>query len=857
MKKWIKYILVPLGFLVFLGALALLHNQLKGLSYADIINALRAIPSWRIFLALCLALSYYLLLGGYDIVAFKYIDAKVPLKPKDILFTCFVSNVLGSNTGYSMLFGGSVRYRLYSIHNVSMVDVTKVLLFSSATIWLGLLTVGGLVFTIAPVSLAGVTSFNFSTRWLGIFFLAILAAYILLSTLQSKPIKIFKWRVTFPNIKVVSAQIILATGDWLIASLTLYTLMPAGEIPYFILLKVFLVSQLLGIISQVPGGMGVFEASIALLLPHAMDNPGVIGGLLAYRAVFYFFPLSIALLMLGSYEAVRAVKKIDEKARIFGKTVSSVIVQVLSISTFFAGMITIFAASTPFNVAQLKSLISLIPVWFVDLSHFLLSTTAAGLLFISKSLQLRIKNAYNWACCLLAFTILLILIVGEPPMVLIGFIILFVALVSSKKYFYRDISILNTAFSTWWFSAIGGVFVLSVWIGFFVNRQDIFSWIRFDIFLDNLLSASDSARFLRATLGIFVIFVIVAIEQIFRNFFKKPVVFDGKDIKRIVYSSDHEYAFNALAADKKFVVDDDKDTFIMYAQSGNSWIALGDPVGKFGRKSELLWKFKEITDKASVKPAFIGIDHKYVQIYDDIGLDVFNIGQEAKVPLRTFDKDDNVKEYFAKITEKTEKEGYRYEVVRFEEFAKYKDIFAEINKEWEKNSNYIERSFIPGRYDESYMKDLDFSVLKKDGKICAFSVLFATKSHYEISTGVVRYLDCTEDIFEYMIYKNILWAKENGFKWFSLGLAYFPSEDNDNDVIKHFAKMFMFAEHFNYNLTKLREFKNKFCPMWHTKYVAVHPDKYIIMFLKNFTALISPPKTATTKRQFFKRFFKR
>ena len=93
MKKWLKIILVPLGFLVFIGALVLLHNQLKELSYTDIINALKAIPMFRILIAMCLALLYYIILGGYDIVAFKYIDAKVPLRPKDILFTCFVSNV--------------------------------------------------------------------------------------------------------------------------------------------------------------------------------------------------------------------------------------------------------------------------------------------------------------------------------------------------------------------------------------------------------------------------------------------------------------------------------------------------------------------------------------------------------------------------------------------------------------------------------------------------------------------------------------------------------------------------------------------------------------------------------------------
>lgn len=854
MQKWLKVILVPLGFLVFIGALILLNNQLKDLSYTDIINSLRAIPALKIVIALGLALSYYLLLGGYDIVAFKYINAKAPLKPKDILFTCFISNVLGSNTGYSMLFGGSIRYRLYSIYNISMVDVTKVLLFSSATIWLGLLTVGGLVFTIAPVSLSEVSNFNFSTRWLGIIFLAILATYILLSLIHSKPKKIFKWTISFPNIKIVAAQVGLATADWLIASLTLFTLMPSGEIPYFVLLKVFLVAQLLGIISQVPGGMGVFEASIALLLPHAVDNPGVIGALLAYRAIFYFFPLSLALSMLGSFEIMRVLKKFDKTSRLFGKTVSSVIVQVLAVSTFFAGMIAIFATSTPFNLSQIKTVINMLPPWFVDLSHFLLSITAAGLLFLSRTLQLRIKNAYKWTCLLLAFAIVFILIVGEPPAVLAAFIIIFVALLFSKKYFYREISVINTAFNPWWFTAIAGVFAVSVWIGFFVNKQDILSWIHLDVFFENLLNTSDTARFLRATLGIFVIFIVVASEQIFRNFFKKPVVATKEDIKNIVDSADYTYALNALAFDKKFIANEEKNAFIMYAPSGNNWIALGDPVGKSKQAAELLWKFKETTDREAAKPAFVGIDHKHIQIYDDIGLDVFEIGKEGKIALRNFDKDGELFKNFKQIAEEVEKEGFEYDIIRPDEFEKYRKTFAEINEKWKEESRYIKRSFIPGKYNESYMKDMNFSILKKEGKVCAFSVFQATKNRHEISTGVVRYTGCSKDVFAYMLFKNIIWSKENDYKWFDLGLAYVPSSNNDGDVIKYFAKMFMFAEHFNYDLVKLKEFKDKFSPVWHKKYVAIHPDRYIGMFIRNFTSLISSKKEKN-KRLFFKRFF--
>jgi phosphatidylglycerol lysyltransferase len=854
MKRQIKVVLLLLGFLFFTGALILLHSQLKNLRYIDIINALKAIPALRIVTALVLALLYYVILGGYDIVAFKYIDSNVSLKSKDILFTCFISNVLASNTGYSMLFGGSIRYRLYSMYKVSIVDVTKVIFFSSATTWLGLLAIGGFIFTLYPVSLEGMFNLNFSTRMIGMFSIAVLFLYVFLSMLNSRSIKIFRWTLTFPNIKIVASQIFLATCDWLVASLTLYTLMPTGYISYFVLLKVFLITQFAVIISQVPGGMGIFETSVALLLPNVATDSGAIGALLAYRVIFYFFPLLIALIMLGSFEIIMVAKKINERVMIFGKAISSVIVQAIALSSFFVGMVAMFSTPTPFdNVVQLKFVINLFSSWFVDLLHFLLSIAVVVLLFISRALQLRIKNAWIIACVSTSFSVVFILIVGALPFVFVCFMVLLIALLVSKKYFYREISILNTAFNTWWFSAVGGVFVLSVWIGCFVNKQDIFS---LTVFFKNLLSITDYGRFLRASLGVGSIIFIVIFEQISRIFFKKSISFAKEDIKNIAYSSDYTYSLNALEADKSYIMSYEKYAFVMYAKFRDSWICLGDHVCKYAHKSELLWKFKEITDKISAKPAFVGIGHKYVRIYADIGLKVFNIGQEVKILLRIFNKKDEQFRYLRDLGKEIEVSGFKYNVLSGIEFERYRNIFAKINKEWEINTNYIERNFIPGKYDDSYMSNMDFGVLEKDGIVYVFSVLGKTKNKHEIFSWIVRHLKCAKDIFTYIIFKNILQAKKDGYKWFDVGLAYFPTADTGDVVVKHFAKMFMFTEHFSYALTDLRNFKNKFYPIWRNKYIAIHSDKYMLSFIKNFTELISQPKIIE-RTHFFRRLFKK
>jgi hypothetical protein len=57
-----------------------------------------------------------------------------------------------------------------------------------------------------------------------------------------------------------------------------------------------------GVASNVPGGLGVFEGVILLLLSAKVPAAAVLASLLAYRAIYYFLPLGFATGLLGLYE---------------------------------------------------------------------------------------------------------------------------------------------------------------------------------------------------------------------------------------------------------------------------------------------------------------------------------------------------------------------------------------------------------------------------------------------------------------------------------------------------------------------------------------------------------------------------
>jgi hypothetical protein len=63
-------------------------------------------------------------------------------------------------------------------------------------------------------------------------------------------------------------------------------------------LSVYLLAKTVGLISHVPGGLGVFESVVRLLLPVDSSSAGVFGALLAYRVLYYLLPLVLAVAWL-------------------------------------------------------------------------------------------------------------------------------------------------------------------------------------------------------------------------------------------------------------------------------------------------------------------------------------------------------------------------------------------------------------------------------------------------------------------------------------------------------------------------------------------------------------------------------
>ncbi len=296
--------IAPIFFSVLLFGLSLwaIAQQLRKYSPNDVLNSLNAIPNQYLLLAIALTTVNYLLLTGYDTLAVKYINQSLAYKRTAVV--AVISYGISNSVGFALLSGSAIRYKFYSAWGYSAIKIAQIITFCNLSFWLGLFAVGGTVFTLTPLEIPKQLNLPFlSVRPLGFVFLAIIIAYLLWSGLSQKPLKIRNWILPHLPFKLSLAQVALTSLDWMFAAAVLYVLLPVPKhFSFFGFFGIYLLGQIAGIISNVPGGLGVFETILILLLSPPIPSSQLLGSLLAYRGIYYFLPLAVSILLLGWYE---------------------------------------------------------------------------------------------------------------------------------------------------------------------------------------------------------------------------------------------------------------------------------------------------------------------------------------------------------------------------------------------------------------------------------------------------------------------------------------------------------------------------------------------------------------------------
>ena len=293
---------IALSLTIIAIAAMVLYHTLHDINFGEVIEAIEAVEKHDVARAAMFVAAGYFTLTFYDLFALRNLGhAEIPYRIAAL--AGFTSYAVGHNIGASAFTAGVVRYRIYSAHGLTGIEVAKLCFIAGLTFWLGNATVLGLGIAYVPNAASAINQLPVWLNRSGAFLILLLLAFYV-GWVWQRPRIVGRsgWRVQLPGGPLTLLQIAIGIVDLGFCALAMYMLVPEEPNINFVTLAVIFVSAtLLGFASHAPGGIGVFDAAMLVAL-WQFDKEDMLAGLLLFRLLYYIVPFGIALLILGVRE---------------------------------------------------------------------------------------------------------------------------------------------------------------------------------------------------------------------------------------------------------------------------------------------------------------------------------------------------------------------------------------------------------------------------------------------------------------------------------------------------------------------------------------------------------------------------
>jgi phosphatidylglycerol lysyltransferase len=830
-------------------ALVWLRHVLAQYRWQDIMAHVHALRESRLLAAVALTCAGYGSLTLYDALGLRFAGVQVPY-PRLALIS-FMGYAIGHNVGLNTLSGGAIRYRAYSPLGLTAKQIGTVIAFGTLTFILGAASLLG-VSLLSQARLSGsVLHAHASVVVLaGCVLLGAVASYLWLACSRHKSLRYRKIVIPVPSGRIAFAQVAVASTDLLCAAGVLYVLLPQqADIGFAAFACLYLIAITAGIISNVPGGVGVFE-SVLLLIFRSVPPDQLLGALLAYRVIYYFGPFSVALALLGAHEIWVHRGPMVRLGRLGRTWVSAVTPQAIGIAVFGAGAVLLFSGATPAISDRLDWLRPFVPLPILELSHLLGSAVGVGLMVLANGLYRRLDAAWWLTVWLLCAGILLSLLKGFDYEEATVLSIVVVLLVSAHSRFARRASLIEQRFSGPWIVAVLLVLGTAVFLVLFAYRNVPYGrelWWQFEF-------EASAPRSLRALLLAAVIAAAYALWRLLRPSkpaFTTPGPDDLHQAEILIANGRDTNSNLALLGDKRLMFNDDRTAFIMYQASGSSWVCMGDPVGPAAACEALAWDFLERCDGMAVTPVFYQVAPENLSLYIDLGMTLTKLGEEARIPLGAFSLEGPARADLRQMHRRAARDGAQFAVVARQDVPSITSELRAVSDSWLAEKQAGEKRFSLGYFNERYLSCFDCAVVRNAGSIVAFANMWRAATDTEMSVDLMRYGDgAPKGVIDFLLVESMLWAKERQFQWFNLGMAPLsgleehalaPTWHKLGRMVQRYGEMF-------YHFEGLRKYKEKFSPVWRPRYLAVAGRFAVAGALLDVTTLVSGGVGKTLKR---------
>lgn len=814
--------------LLFAAGLFALHRLLGETHLPEILQRIRSIPNRWLVLAMGSTILGYGALAGYDWSALRYVGRKLSLPTIGLI--SFIGFALSNTLGIGALTGAAVRYRLYARLGLEPREIVIVSTFCAAGFGIGVAIVGGIALIIHPESFANLLAVPPDVaRWGSVLLLGVIAGLIGVGFRKEITLRFGRRCFRLPEGSLLLGQMLFSVFDIGFAATTLYVLLPEGGPSFLEFLPIFALAAVAGVISQVPGGIGVFESVILAAMPVSMPADAIAAALLLYRGIYYLIPFVIAFALLSLGELIASLRAWGLLSKAGALATSSLegaaqvaLPPAAAGIVFFSGLLLLIKPALPLSIEAANELEILFPLAFVEISNMFGSIVGTILIVLSHGLWRRVRSAMWITVALSLAGAVFSLGQGldlDRPVILIAAGAL---LVIGRRSFQRHARLFSWPVALGWILASGAALMVFVWLLLFSYKSLPYGHeLWWDFAFDK-----QAPRAMRAAVAAAATLLVVYTLAALRLPRPRLALPDGETLTRveaIVRHQDDADGNLALTGDKIVMFSESERSFVMYGTRGLSFIALGDPIGVREEAPELVWSFKERAIEEGGRAAFYQVGATHLDWYADAGFVLHKFGEEARVLLPEFDLEGPKRRKLRQSHHRALRDRLQFSIVMPPLDDGLLASLKEISDAWLKDKATREKGFSLGRFDPDYLRRFPIVLVHQDTKLTAFANVFVTATKAEATIDLMRHLpDISPSTMEFLFTELMLSLKAQGFAEFNLGMAPLSGLSGHSyartwDRVGAF--LYRYGGHF-YNFAGLRAFKSKFDPLWQARYLA-------------------------------------
>jgi phosphatidylglycerol lysyltransferase len=843
--------LVPIAFLTITGWL-LWRELAHEFDLPEIQRTLIDVPTLPALGIAALALIAVAFTGVVDGLIGHWLG--LGLQWRDYLRLSFVANALANTLNLSGAMGASIRLMGLTSHKVALPRAAALIGMQALSLPLGLSLL--VVLTLATRSLpltAGTTEIA-----IAYLVLAAAALYLPLYFFLTTKRRLMRWLphdIGLPSLALKLKLTLVSLADWTLAALALWACLyiSGAHVKPALLLGAFAGASVLGLASQVPGGLGVFDGLIVIALKEAgYDPPVILSGLLLFRVAYYLLPL-LAGIYVGSELFTQNSKALTRlRTRLGSHPLYGILglpavlladlgTRLVAILTFLAGALLLASAAMPSVIEHINEVRRHLPILFVEGSSWFSILTGVLLLGLARGIDGRLRVAYRLTMWLLLISALLAvtkgLHFGEAAFLLVVALLLR----ARKRVFTRRAMTLSAMTSAGWYAGLA----ICVLVFFAIGAAQVFGDDSFDLFYYGF--GEHTSRVGRglaaAALGV-VVYFIWQFFAVRRPSLELPNRGDLEHA-RAIYNAHGggEFAHLTFMRDKHLFWAADHKAVVAYGSVRNRLVALGSPCGPETAIDQAILEFRRHADTQDRVPVFYEVLEPDLSHFHDAGFDLFKLGELAIVKLDEFSLAGKRWEDLRQAVNRSTKEQLTFEIAEAPHDSALIAEVREVSDAWLADKGSVEKGFSLGRFDGDYLDWSPLALVRRAGKLIAFANIVPPYGPNGISSvDLMRHIDAApRSTMDFLFAKVMLWAQEQGHKQFSLGMAPL-SRVGDNPYARINERLAALAFHYGnnlYNYQGIRRYKDKFKPEWIGSYLAYPRGAWVPGLLIDIAALVA------------------